>query len=127
MTYKYNEKGEIKREYVSNYLFVDGRYDRMSKYGIKINDDTNWEDLNHFEEEINDYERWFNELVMNEKVENHGKIHVDNNCFCSNCILSEMLLEYNIKNPNIIKYDNKHYLISKNQKIPLEKYFNSFY
>ena len=129
MSYKFNDKGEIKREFISNYLFVDGRYDRMSKYGTKpFNNEINWEDLNHFEEEINDYERWFNQLIINDKVENHGIIHIDNNCYCSNCILSEMLLkDYSINNPNLITMDNKHYIILGNKKYPLTKYFKSFY
>ena len=126
--HKYNEKGEVKREYISNCLFLDGRYDRMSKYGTKpFNDETNWEDFNHFEEEINDYEKWFNELMMNEKVENHGKIHIDNNCFCSNCIIEQMLSKYKVKDYQLTKMNEKHYIVIKGKMIPLERYFNSFY
>lgn len=128
MNYKFNEEGKIKREYLSNYIFVDGRYERMSKLGTHpFNNNILWEDINHFEEEINDYENNFNKIIMNKKIENNGKIHINNNnCFCSFCIIKDKLNKIGLKNFEIIKED-KHYIIINNKKIELSKYFDSFY
>lgn len=131
--YKYNNEGKIKREYLSNYLFVEGRYNYMSKWNTKPypNKNIKYQDLNHLENEIKFYDKEFNKIIMNNNMEDYGKIHINkNNCFCSNCILKDLLNKnYNLNNFDIVIKDNKHFIINNyNKEIkPITNYFKTFF
>lgn len=129
--YKYNNEGKIKREYLSNYLFVEGRYNYMSNWDKEVFPNIKYQDLNHLENEIKFYDKEFNKIIMNNNMEDYGKIHINkNNCFCSNCILKNLLNKnYNLNNFDIIIKDNKHFIINKSNKEikPITKYFKTFF
>jgi len=153
--YRYTSDGKIKRSVLSSHIWMDGKMNRMARYGKtlnKIKEDYNkeykskgynkyngeikWEQLNHFEDEINDYENKFNKLVIDSSVENNQSIHINGNCYCSSCIVRNKLNNvYDFKylsNCEIIKKDNKHFIkkIVENNNfilIPLSDCFKSFY
>lgn len=128
-----NSDGKTKRSYISSVLIMDGVYERMSKHGKtlrKIQEESpefykehklyqypdqniRWESLNHLEEELNEYERRFDIIVKNERVENHGTLHIDSNCFCGKCVLLNKLNKNSTRKytyDQLVKVDNTHYI-----------------
>lgn len=118
--YKYNSDKKIKRSYLNSILMVNGRLNRMSKIGKRLNDDRLWEEDNHLYEEINEYEKDFNKIVRNESIEFNDKIHIEQNsyinndcnyidtndiCYCTKCVIQDKLLSM---------LDNQHRICTLN-------------
>ncbi len=145
-----NSHGKVKRSYIKDKLVYDGVYERMSKYGMTLrrigelypdyyaehelgqyeNQDMHWEDINHLEEELSAYEDRFNQIVMDDRVEKSGQIHVDKNCYCSICMVMRKLKRLKWMNTSYDQFfvqDDKHYIRVKGSEVPVSNYLKTLY
>lgn len=145
--YRLNSQGQFKRSYIKSELVHDIVYERMSKYGMTLrrikefypdyyaeheldqypNQDMCWQAINHLEEELSEYENSFNKIVMDDRVENSGRIHVDKDCYCSTCMLINRFkrIEMEPSYDQFIVRDDKHYIRVNGSEFPVSDYIDT--